>query len=637
MTLLFILLQTRDFSNRIVGKVLSRILPLLLHSNKLSSTLSSSSMSEGQIRNLDSQLPPTDSLSTLLRMHRNLAPNEPPPVSIADRILIARSSATYPVSDQGYTGVYSDDEDTYTLVHTHDVANRNHNQSNNYVPPRNNRFEFGLNGLTHLNHHHRHLNNSHINHIRNNHIHRGAHRSNQLRRRARNFVKKVFVLLMYVAPMFAGVLLGSILYVLLIRNPTSPHKDNFLLSIECAQSLHKCCITTHTIQRDLEVARTIEIFLSNQAGYHECGYKNYINAHLSRDQLSRRLNESKFKFYICLNELSEAFEHSLWLFAHNPHWGVSLLSGEDSEILIGADSSNISYYQEVDKLISHNPYKPIQCLVFLSLYSAVCYTWKYLAVLFLNLTFLYIFYYIHQKRMGDLEEMFAIIHKISNILRKEYIATKQYGGITKFHLITHLRDQIIPEKDRTSKYKLWRKAVDYISCNESRVRNEMRRIEGADVEVWKWIELEPMPTDSSEVKERMSCWQGRALDDYPPGVDSKVAPPNGTPSQCFRVENVFKNETKVLDCDISYYIEYCILDQCIPHGGVLDVHVDRRSNIGCVYVKMESIHAAAGAYRALHGAWYRRRMLIVKYMSSDQYNDLFQNLTTIKKLIYPPM
>lgn len=35
-----------------------------------------------------------------------------------------------------------------------------------------------------------------------------------------------------------------------------------------------------------------------------------------------------------------------------------------------------------------------------------------------------------------------------------------------------------------------------------------------------------------------------ALDDYPPGVDSKVAPPNGIPSQCFRVENVFKNETK---------------------------------------------------------------------------------------------
>eukprot|EP00800_Vazella_pourtalesii_P011214 TRINITY_DN2698_c1_g1_i2.p1 TRINITY_DN2698_c1_g1~~TRINITY_DN2698_c1_g1_i2.p1 ORF type:complete len:240 (-),score=58.95 TRINITY_DN2698_c1_g1_i2:291-1010(-) len=239
--------------------------------------------------------------------------------------------------------------------------------------------------------------------------------------------------------------------------------------------------------------------------------------------------------------------------------------------------------------------------------------------------------------MGDLEEMFGIIHKITNILRREYIATKRFGGITKFHLVTHLRDQVIPEKDRVGKAKVWMKAVEYLRCNESRVRNETRRVEGTDVEVWKWIELEPSPTDSNELKERMSCWQGRALDDYPPGVDSKVAPPNGIPSQCFRVENVFKNETKVLDYDTSYYIEYCILDQCVPHGGVAHIHVDRKSNIGCVYVKMETIQAAAGAYRALHGAWYKRKMLIVKYMSSGQYNDLFSKSNASKKLIYPPM
>ena len=90
-------------------------------------------MSEDPTINLDSQLPPTDSLSTLLKMHWNLAPNEPPPVSLSDRI-IARRGGARPVLDQGY----SDDEEAFTLVHTHNTANihHNHNQSNNYVPTR---------------------------------------------------------------------------------------------------------------------------------------------------------------------------------------------------------------------------------------------------------------------------------------------------------------------------------------------------------------------------------------------------------------------------------------------------------------------------------------------------------------------
>ena len=65
---------------------------------------------------------------------------------------------------------------------------------------------------------------------------------------------------------------------------------------------------------------------------------------------------------------------------------------------------------------------------------------------------------------------------------------------------------------------------------------------------------------------------------------------------------------RMLDHDTAYYAEYSILDQCIPHGGVLGIKVDRRSQQGCVYVKMESVQAAAGAYRALHGAWYKRAL-----------------------------
>jgi inner nuclear membrane protein Man1 len=53
--------------------------------------------------------------------------------------------------------------------------------------------------------------------------------------------------------------------------------------------------------------------------------------------------------------------------------------------------------------------------------------------------------------------------------------------------IVHVRDYIIPLKDRESKSKLWKKAVQYIEDNESRIRAERQPLEGEDHRVWWWL------------------------------------------------------------------------------------------------------------------------------------------------------
>ena len=35
-------------------------------------------------------------------------------------------------------------------------------------------------------------------------------------------------------------------------------------------------------------------------------------------------------------------------------------------------------------------------------------------------------------------------------------------------------------------------------------------------------------------------WRGTAFEDYPPGIDVKVAPPAGSPSQFIRLKNMFE-------------------------------------------------------------------------------------------------
>ena len=88
--------------------------------------------------------------------------------------------------------------------------------------------EYGLNGLTHINHQQRYHNNiHHSNHTRNNHFRRGTSRVHKIDKRIKKILRRLFVLLMYVAPMVTGVLLGSILYVLFIRTPYSKHQGVF--------------------------------------------------------------------------------------------------------------------------------------------------------------------------------------------------------------------------------------------------------------------------------------------------------------------------------------------------------------------------------------------------------------------------
>ena len=76
---------------------------------------------------------------------------------------------------------------------------------------------------------------------------------------------------------------------------------------------------------------------------------------------------------------------------------------------------------------------------------------------------------------------------------------------------------------------MWDRAVDWIARHESRVRVEEGRIAGEDFTVWRWIQSDPPPTEEPLKNERDSFWQGKVFEEYPPGMDSCIAPPAGQP------------------------------------------------------------------------------------------------------------
>lgn len=82
----------------------------------------------------------------------------------------------------------------------------------------------------------------------------------------------------------------------------------------------------------------------------------------------------------------------------------------------------------------------------------------------------YKFYLWYQKYKKCTErEIFKLVSDIINIVEAHHNASTQSGGTQEsFLAINHVRDNLIPPKDRKRMTNLWEKAVKFLDENESR-------------------------------------------------------------------------------------------------------------------------------------------------------------------------
>jgi len=100
----------------------------------------------------------------------------------------------------------------------------------------------------------------------------------------------------------------------------------------------------------------------------------------------------------------------------------------------------------------------------------------------------YTFQVYRESRKQELAEMFGLVEKVVEILEKQHESSlKSDGGVPSFLAINHIRDELLPPKERISKAFLWSKIVQYISAHESRVMEEVRHISGVEFKTWRWL------------------------------------------------------------------------------------------------------------------------------------------------------
>ncbi|PSS26684.1 RNA-binding protein [Actinidia chinensis var. chinensis] len=105
-------------------------------------------------------------------------------------------------------------------------------------------------------------------------------------------------------------------------------------------------------------------------------------------------------------------------------------------------------------------------------------------------------------------------------------------------------------------------------------------------------------------------------------VTSVATEPIGKPSECLLLKNMFDPATET-DPEFDLDIRDDVQEECSNYGRVKHIYVDKNS-AGYVYLRFETVEAAAGAQRAMHSRWFARRLISAVFLQPYEYDAKFK-------------
>ncbi|KAE9029934.1 hypothetical protein PR003_g11623 [Phytophthora rubi] len=99
----------------------------------------------------------------------------------------------------------------------------------------------------------------------------------------------------------------------------------------------------------------------------------------------------------------------------------------------------------------------------------------------------------------------------------------------------------------------------------------------------------------------------------------------GSESFCFVVKNMFDvyQEQKSGNPEWAVEIQQDVEEECGQYGPVLHTYVENEKQGGLVYVLFANVGGAVAAAKKLHGRWFNKRQISVRYLSSQEYVGMF--------------
>ncbi|XP_009704686.1 PREDICTED: inner nuclear membrane protein Man1, partial [Cariama cristata] len=351
--------------------------------------------------------------------------------------------------------------------------------------------------------------------------------------------------------------------------------------------------------------------LAQVAGEHECG--SSIQRNLTVQEAAAYLKDLDPEYESVLNTALQ------WILNSGEDVGIKCLSNDPNEM----DVTNVT---DVKYLESTSPKMSFRCR-FRRAFVNVTHR---LSILLLGIAMVWgVLHYMKYRWAKEEEEtrqMYDMVVKIIDVLRSHSEACSENKDLQPYMPVLHVRDSLIPPQDRRKMRKVWNRAVDFLAANESRVRTETRRIGGAELLVWKW--MQPSAACDKILVIPSKVWQGQAFH-----LDRRNSPPNSL-TPCLKIRNMFDPVMEIGD-HWHLAIQEAILEKCSDNDGIVHIAVDKNSREGCVYVKCLSPEYAGKAFKALHGSWFDGKLVTVKYLRLDRYHHRFPQALTCNTPLKP--
>ncbi|KAL7080366.1 hypothetical protein ACQ4LE_000272 [Meloidogyne hapla] len=209
-----------------------------------------------------------------------------------------------------------------------------------------------------------------------------------------------------------------------------------------------------------------------------------------------------------------------------------------------------------------------------------------------------LFQYRKLRKIEQKQTLIQLVERITDIIYES-----GFSGVAE----PHVRDMLMPPTKRSNEdYKLWLEAARFINNEDSRVRTEIRLINGTECNVWIWI---------GAGKQR---WQGTAVAEGSPS--SRV--PDVALSCCLKLRglNFSDNRTE----------RDCLRKELLEKMSVVPKHIDFVNNTisreSVVYLMLKDLNDAKKAFSALHSQWFDGNLITVKYIRDDRYAERFPGL-----------
>ncbi|KAL6255390.1 hypothetical protein P5V15_013727 [Pogonomyrmex californicus] len=381
------------------------------------------------------------------------------------------------------------------------------------------------------------------------------------------------------------------------------------------------CIMKENIESVLQLLKRLQPILTKKAISKICENSDE-KPYLTDAEIVEMFTNSK----VTNLEVKEDLRSAQFLIIKNPKWGISLIDIND-------DGATMETLDTLDKLFSArlngkigmtilNPDLPMQCLIKNKLFTIFS---SLLIVAIVLLTGIGIYksylWYLRYKKCTE-REVFKLVSEIINIVETHHQnASTQPGVQESFLAINHVRDNLIPPKDRKRMVNLWEKAVKFLDENESRIRREVQQVAGEEFHVWRWLpnnSLNKSSIQNTIMGKKPKVWQGQAFETMEGSVNSLTC----SPTPCLKIRHMFDADIETED-DWETRVQDAILEKCGEGVKILHIRVDIGSREGCVYMKCMSQEDAGKAYRALHGCWFDGKLVTVKYLRLERYHERF--------------